>query len=213
MASGALFVVVAAATVLSPGPGVVMTLSNALRGGLRGAIGGILGIACGASLVAALSATSVGVLLANSAAAFTVLKWLGAAYLIYLGLRLWRAPAARFARLAAAQSNVPAQDSGGAQFRRRFIEGASLQFANPKVIVFFVSVFPQFIDAARPYAAQFAAQVAIYGALVVVIHCLYALGAGRLRRWLAGERGGRIVGRGAGATFMLFGAALAASKR
>jgi homoserine/homoserine lactone efflux protein len=74
-----LFLFMAAATVLSPGPGVVMTLTNALRYGLRGTFGGILGIAVGALVVAATSATSLGVLLATSALAFTVLKLLGAA--------------------------------------------------------------------------------------------------------------------------------------
>ena len=82
-----LFVTVAALTVASPGPGVVMTLSNALRFGLRGAFSGILGIACGALVVAALSATSLG-LLATSATAFTAAKFAGAAYLLYLGIRL-----------------------------------------------------------------------------------------------------------------------------
>lgn len=121
-----LFLVVAALTVLSPGPGVVMTLSNALRFGLRGAWGGILGLACGAGVVAALSASSLGLLLASLALAFTVAKWIGALYLI---------------------------------------------------------------------------------------HCAYALGAQGARRWLASERGGRLVNRGGALTFMGFGAALALARR
>ncbi len=75
------FLLVAATTVLSPGPGVVMTLTNSLRYGFRGTLGGILGIAAGALAVAALSATGLGVLLATSAMAFTILKYAGAAYL------------------------------------------------------------------------------------------------------------------------------------
>ena len=87
------FLLVAATTVLSPGPGVVMTLTNALRHGFRGTFGGILGISAGAFAVATLSATGLGVLLATSAAAFTVMKYVGATYLVYLGVRLWRSPA------------------------------------------------------------------------------------------------------------------------
>src|SRR5688572_23458725 len=91
-----LFLLMAAATVLSPGPGVVMTLTNSLRYGMKGTFGGILGIAFGALVVAAISATSLGMLLATSSVAFTVLKFIGAAYLVYLGIKLWRAPAFQF---------------------------------------------------------------------------------------------------------------------
>lgn len=199
----ALFLLVATATVLSPGPGVVMTLTNALRYGMRGTLGGILGIAVGALAVAAISATSVGVLLAASALAFTVLKFLGAAYLIYLGLRLWRAPAFQFAE----------QSAHEASFGRRFLEGLSLQLTNPKAIFFFLSVFPQFIDPDAHYALQFAVLVLTYSTLVVLIHCLYALFAHKAKAWLTSERGGRTVNRAAGATFVFFGAALATAKR
>lgn len=198
-----LFLLMAAATVLSPGPGVVMTLSNALRHGMHGTLGGILGIAVGALVVAAISATSLGVLLATSAQAFTVLKFVGAAYLIYLGVRLWRAPPFDFA-------NRPAHRTG---FGRRFIEGLSLQLTNPKAIFFFLSIFPQFIHPDTSYSVQFGALVLTYSALVLVIHCGYALFAKRAKSWLTSARGGRLVNRAAGTTFVFFGAALATAKR
>jgi homoserine/homoserine lactone efflux protein len=197
------FLLVAALTVLSPGPGVVMTLTNSLRCGRKETFGGILGISCGALAVAALSATSLGILLAASALAFTVLKFVGAAYLFWLGLRLWRAPAMKFQE----------QETREAGFGRRFLEGLSLQLTNPKVIFFFLSIFPQFIDLAKHYWTQFALQVLTYSALVVVIHCLYALFAGTVRGWLLSERGGRTVNRLGGAAFMFFGAALAAARK
>lgn len=198
-----LFVAMAAVTVLSPGPGVVMTLSNALRYGMRSTFGGILGIATGALVVAAFSATSAGALLAASSLAFTVLKLVGAAYLIYLGIKLWRAPPFVFSA-----SSAPA-----AGFGRRFAEGLSLQFTNPKAIFFFLSVFPQFIDPAQDYALQFTALVLTYSALVVLIHSGYAFFAQSAQRWLRSERGGRQVNRVAGTTFVLFGLALATAKR
>lgn len=198
-----LFLVMATATVFSPGPGVVMTLTNALRYGMRGTFGGILGIAVGALIVAALSATSLGVLLAASALAFTVLKFVGAAYLVYLGIRLWRAPPFQFAEPSAHE----------ASFGKRFLEGLSLQLTNPKAIFFFLSVFPQFIDPQQSYPMQFATLVLTYSSLVVVIHSLYAVFAKRARGWLASERGGRTVNKAAAATFVFFGAALATAKR
>lgn len=197
------FLLVAAATVLSPGPGVVMTLTNALRHGFRGTFGGILGISAGALAVATLSATGLGVLLAASATAFTVLKYIGAAYLVYLGVRLWKAPPCRF---------EPATTEP-AGLGRRFLEGISLQLTNPKAIFFFLSVFPQFIDRSREFAGQFALLVLTYSMLVVVIHCGYALTAQRAKRWLTSERGGRAVNRAGGAAFIFFGAALATAKR
>lgn len=198
------FLLVASATVCSPGPGVVMTLTNALRYGFKGTFGGILGISFGALVVAAISATGLGVLLAASAAAFTVLKIVGAAYLIFLGLRLWGAPALEL---------TDGASSNEVGFGRRFLEGLSLQMTNPKAIFFFLSVFPQFVDPSRDFAAQFGVLVLTYSSLVVVIHCAYAVTARRARRWLTSARGGRTVNRIGGATFVCFGAALATAKR
>jgi len=197
------FLLVAATTVLSPGPGVVMTLTNSLRHGFRGTFAGIVGISFGTFAVAALSATGLGVLLAASATAFTVTKYVGAAYLVYLGIRLWRAPGVRIDAGA-----TTAVGSG-----RRFLEGLTLQLTNPKAIFFFLSVFPQFVDHSRPGGRQFALLVLTYSALVVLIHSGYALTAERARGWLVSERGGRTLNRLGGATFMFFGAAMASARR
>lgn len=198
-----LFLLMATATVFSPGPGVVMTLTNAIRYGVRGTIGGIFGVAFGAFVVAAISATSLGVLLATSAVAFTIMKYVGAVYLVYLGLKLWRAPGLQFNEAAAHEAG----------FGKRFLEGISLQLTNPKAIFFFLSVFPQFIDASAGYARQFLLLVVTYSALVIVIHCLYAFTARRAKAWLTSPRGGRAVNKAGAATFLFFGAALAAAKQ
>lgn len=198
-----LFLMMATVTVLSPGPGVVMTLTNTLRYGLRRTFGGILGIAAGALVVAGLSATGLGILLSTSAAAFTAMKLLGAAYLLYLGIRLWRSPAFHFT----------AHDSGKARFARFFAEGLSLQLTNPKAIFFFLSVLPQFIDAQASYASQFSVLILTYSSLVVVIHCLYGVFAHRARTWLTSERGGKIISRAGAVTFMLFSVGLASTSR
>lgn len=198
-----LFVLMACMTVLMPGPGVLMTLTNALRFGLRGSLGGILGIACGAFIVASLSSTSLGLLLASSALAFTVIKWVGAAYLIYLGIRLWRSPSL----------GLQTGQARPASFGRRFVEGISLQFTNPKAIFFFLSVLPQFIDPTAPHTRQFMLLVLTYSGLVVLIHTLYALGAQHVRGWLGTARGDRSLRQLGGATFVAFGAALATSQR
>lgn len=198
-----MFVLVAAAAVASPGPGVVMTVTNAWRFGWSGAVGGILGIAVGVFAVAALSATGVGVILATSARAFAALKMVGAAYLVFLGVRLWRAPALR----------LDAGAAHDAPFARRLGEGLSLQLTNPKALLFFLSVFPQFVDPARPYGGQFALLVTTYALLVVAIHSGYALLAARARGSFVAGHGTRALQRAGGAAFVLFGAALATSRR
>lgn len=199
-----LFLLMASATVLSPGPGVLMTLSNALRSGWRASLPGILGIASGAAIVAAISATSLGLLLASSALAFTVIKIVGAGYLVWLGLKLWRSP------------GIALQDLKEGEPQRQplalFLESLSLQFTNPKAIFFFLSVLPQFIDHQAPHVPQLVLLVLSYAALVILIHSGYALCAQRARQWLKSERGGRTLNRVGGATFMAFGAMLATAR-
>lgn len=198
-----LFFMMATITVLTPGPGVVMTLTNTLRYGLRQTVGGIFGIAAGTLVVAGLTATGLGILLSASAVAFTAMKLLGATYLIYLGVRLWRSPGFHFT----------ARDRRKGGFARVFVEGISLQLTNPKAIVFFLSVLPQFIDAQASYASQFAVLVLTYSILVVVIHCLYGLCARRARAWLTSEYGAKVLIRTGAAAFMLFGIGLAGAAR
>lgn len=199
MKSYPVFLVVAMATVFSPGPGVVMTLSNSLRYGLKGAFGGILGISLGALVIAAVSATSLGLLLATSALAFAILKYIGAAYLAYLGIKLWRAPAFQFTEQTAREAN----------FRCNFFKGMTLQFSNPKAIFFFLSVLPQFIDRKIDFAGQFTLMAMTYGLLIIVIHSLYAIGAQRMRLWLTSEMGGLVINKVAGTIFMFFCVTLA----
>ncbi len=197
-----IFVLIATITVLSPGPGVLLTLTNAIRYGASGAVGGILGIAAGTFIVAGVSATSLGVLLAASSLAFTVMKFIGAAYLIYLGIKLWRSPAIKMDALTQLRKK-----------RMQFVEGLTLQLTNPKAVFFFMSIFPQFVDYSSGHMAQFLLLVVTYSALVVVIHVLYACLAKRVRSWLSSERGGRTVNRIGGGTFMFFGIGLASATK
>ncbi|OZG72155.1 lysine transporter LysE [Hahella sp. CCB-MM4] len=207
MESYVIFVIIATITVLSPGPGVLLTLTNAIRYGAGGAIGGILGIAFGTFIVAGVSATSLGVLLAASSVAFTIMKFIGAAYLIYLGIKLWRSPAVKIDQDGFTSTGKPRKK------RRQFLEGLTLQLTNPKAVFFFMSIFPQFVDYSSNYSNQFLLLVVTYSALVVMIHMLYAHLAKMARGWLSSDRGGKIVNRIGGGTFMCFGIGLASATR
>lgn len=198
-----IYFLVAALTVISPGPGVVMTLTNALRYGVRQAFPGILGLAVGVVFVAGISATGLGVLVATSPLAFTILKFAGAVYLVYLGVRLWLAPPFQFGEQQAHEAN----------FGKRFWEAFTLQFTNPKAIFFCLSVFPQFIHSETNSSVQFVILAATYAILIVVIHLVYASCAARARVWLSSPRGGRILSGASGTMFILFGIALATANR
>lgn len=202
MHSYGLFVLFATLTILSPGPGVVLTLSNAVRLGWTGAVPGILGIASGAFMVAALSATSVGLILSASATAFTVLKYAGAAYLLYLGFKSWRSDRFR-----------PLQHVRPSRASYRFLEAASLQFLNPKAIFFFLAVFPQFIDTAQAFLPQFFKLVASYAVLVMLVHGSYALLANAAKGWLSSPKGSWLAAKVSGVTFAGFGLLMASASR
>ncbi|MCU0120975.1 LysE family translocator [Pseudomonas sp. B2M1-30] len=202
MHSYGLFLLFATLTILSPGPGVVLTLSNAVRHGWAGALPGIFGIASGAFVVAAISATSVGLILSASANAFIVLKYVGAAYLLYLGFKSWRSD--RFVALKALPPSRPGY---------RFLEAASLQFLNPKAIFFFLAVFPQFIDTTQAFYPQFFKLVASYGVLVILVHGSYALLAHVAKGWLSSPKGSWWTAKASGVTFAGFGLLMASASR
>jgi threonine/homoserine/homoserine lactone efflux protein len=194
-----LFSVIAIATILSPGPGVLLTLTNSIRYGVPGAVGGIFGIAFGTFIVAGVSATSVGVILATSTIAFTIMKYIGALYLLYLGIKLWNSKTPRMDTKTNTTKNITIQ----------FLEGIILQVTNPKAVFFFMSIFPQFINYSSEFIGQFILLVITYSSLVLIIHFMYAYLAKKARKWLSTPKGGKIVNRAGGGTFMFFGVGLA----
>lgn len=196
-----LFVGLSAVNIVTPGPGVMLTLTNAVRHSWGDAFAGILGVASGTFLVASLSVIGVGAVLLASSFAFAVMKYAGAAYLIYLGIKMWRAPVRAFVELPTTRASLA----------RRFAEGFVLQASNPNAILFFLALFPQFIDHSVHGLERGAVLVATYAAIVVAIHSVYAFGARRTRVWLSSAGGGRLVNRVSGTAFILSGVALAAS--
>jgi len=198
-----LFSIIAIATILSPGPGVLLTVTNSIRYGTKGAIGGIFGIAFGTFIVAGISATSVGVVLATSTIAFTVMKYIGAIYLIYLGVKLWNSETPKMDMENKIIKNIKIQ----------FLEGVTLQLTNPKAVFFFMSIFPQFINYSSEFIGQFLLLVVTYSSLVLIIHFMYAYLAKKVRKWLSSAKGGKIVNQVGGGIFVFFGVGLAAVNR
>jgi homoserine/homoserine lactone efflux protein len=190
---------------ISPGSGAVLSMSHGLAYGVRQTSATIAGLQLGLSVILLVAGVGVGALLLASAAAFTVVKVVGAAYLIYLGIKQWRAPVAQHA-LAAGEALV--KHTGLPSVRERVLTGFMTNVTNPKGIVFMVAVLPQFIDPNRTLWLQLLILlVTAVGVDLVVMHG-YAFLASRAQRWLATARARRAQNRVFGGVLMAMGASL-----
>ena len=180
----------------TPGPAVLFVVSVAMARGARGGLAGALGILAGNTFYFALSATGIAAVILASHRLFAALKWAGAAYLVWVGLRML------LSRSRAPVEVVPQP------IRRSFARGFVVQAANPKALVFFVALLPQFIDPGAPVGRQ----VLILGASSLLIELfvlsLYTALAARARS-LAGERWSGPIERIGGGFLVAAGARLA----
>lgn len=144
-----LFLVMEIALSLSPGPAVFYTVSQGVRGSLRRTVPSAAGILTANGIYFALSATSLGAIIAASARFFTIAKWVGAAYLIYLGLKALHSANSMH---SVALGGEPQQQGG--DLRGVYLGALTLQFANPKALLFFLALLPQFIDPSIPVVPQ-----------------------------------------------------------
>jgi homoserine/homoserine lactone efflux protein len=197
-----LFLVMETALSLSPGPAVFYVVSQGIRGALRRTFPAAAGILTANGIYFALSATSLGAIIAASARFFTVAKWVGAAYLIYLGVK---------ALVSANSMHAVALDgspSGNDRDLRGVYLGAlTLQLANPKALLFFLALLPQFIDPSKPVVPQMLILAATsmvpefciltgYGWLAHrAVHASMRFGVtGNMNRWLARIEGAGLLG-------------------
>lgn len=197
------------AIALSPGSGAVLSMTHGLAYGVKKTSATIAGLQLGLSVILLVAGVGVGALLLASAAAFTVVKFAGAAYLIWLGLKQWRS----LVNTATPQGEaVPAQP-GVPPARERFFTGFFTNVTNPKGIVFMVAVLPQFIDPHRSLGLQLLVLlVTTIGVDLVVMHG-YAFLASRAQRWLATAKARRAQNRVFGGVLMAMGASLLLVKR
>ena len=173
------FVVASILFIQVPGPSLLFTIGRALTVGRRDALLSVVGNALGLFVQAVCVAVGLGALVAASATAYTVLKLVGAAYVVYLGVQAIRHRAD--ARLAMDAADQPEGTSGLASVRTGFIVGST----NPKTIVFFGAFLPQFIDASAPAAPQLLFLGLLFAVMAVASDTVWALAAGRARQWFA----------------------------
>jgi threonine/homoserine/homoserine lactone efflux protein len=191
------FVAASTALVIIPGPTVLLVVSYALGQGWRAALPMAVGVALGDFTAMTLSLLGIGALLLASAAVFTAVKWAGAAYLVYLGFKLFRAG-----------GSLDAEPRADAAPGLRMLAHAWLVTSlNPKGILFFVAFFPQFIDPEADVLPQVLLLQATFLAIAFGSAMTYATLASRARRFVKNERVIRTVNRAGGA--MLIGAGVA----
>lgn len=163
------YLLIASLMIASPGPGVVFSICNSLRYGFRGTAPGVAGVATGNFLVALASATSIGAALGSSPTAYAVAKLVGALYLIYLGIKML------FSKSIELRNDSEKNQTHGHTSFTRFKEGMTLTLSNPKAVLFFVALFPQFIDSTRSYIPQFLLLSLTFCILICLIHSIYAV--------------------------------------
>jgi len=190
----------------SPGAGAISAMASGLRHGFARGYWNTLGLILGILFQILVVGVGLGALLATSEIAFSAVKWLGVAYLIYLGVRQFRTDAAP---VAATPDGAPGAESVAALVRRGFLVNAS----NPKGTVFLLAVVPQFIDPAHALAPQYAAIAATLAFTDTVAMAVYTLLAARVLRLLRTPRHIRWMNRAFGSLFVLAGVFLASFRR
>lgn len=189
---------------LSPGPGVFSSISSGLHNGFRRGMWNAVGMQVAGLILVSTVALGLGAIMLASEALFSVVKWVGVLYLVYLGIVTWRSAAMEF--------RDDAQD-GARSAREVFTRGFLVNITNPKGIVFFAAIFPQFIDTARPQAAQYAILASTTIAIDLVVMMGYTALAAKVFRVMRDPSRLRWVNRTLGGAFVAAGAALASFHR
>jgi threonine/homoserine/homoserine lactone efflux protein len=197
------FIAASAVLLAIPGPTVLLVVSYAIGHGRRPAAALVAGVALGDLTAMTASMLGLGVVLATSAELFTVLRWIGGAYLVWLGLALWRAPVAAAAE-AETESEAPT-----ARPWRMFLHCYAVTALNPKSIVFFIAFVPQFLAHGQAMLPQMTILVASFVTLATLNATLYVLLATAARQRLRAPRLRRAMNRAGGT--LLVGAGVAAA--
>ncbi len=190
---------------LSPGAGAISCMTAGMRYGYRRAVWNIVGLQLGILLVLVIVAAGLGALLAASATAFEAVKWLGAAYLAWLGIEQWRAKAAPV--------SADGEDTAHGEPRRLVLRGFLVNATNPKGIVFMLAVLPQFIDPHAPQLPQYAICGATLFFTDLVVMSGYTGLASKVLRALRDPAHIRWLNRTFGSLFIAAGAVLATFHR
>jgi len=192
-----IYAAVAIAAILTPGPAVFLAISNSVAFGWRRVSFSSLGNILGLLVVSSLAMAGLGALLKTSAAVFTAVKLVGAGYLIYLGLKQWRAKASLFTRAA--------ESAGTRSNGQLFSQGLLIALTNPKAVLFFTALFPQFLRSDQALAPQFLILTSTFMAFSFLSLMVYAQLAHTARGWFADPGRSAWFNRVTGCVFFTLG--------
>lgn len=189
----------------TPGPNMLHVMARGVEFGFRRSIPAMAGCMLAITLVLATSAAGLTALLKAIPGAFEVLRYLGVAYLVYLGIKSWRA---EVSPVETADDHLPHRSSPAALFRGGF----TIAISNPKLLLFAAAFFPQFINPGAPKVPQFGILVGTFAVIEMLWYCTYALAGGWLSAHLRRPSVKRLFNRVTGSIFVGFGAALLTSR-
>lgn len=195
-----LYMAVASVNVLSPGPAILMAVTNSITYGSLHTFIASVGNACGLFIISTVSFLGVGALLQTSTVLFTIAKVVGACYLIYLGIKQLRQPARTI------DSN--SAETIDKQLSKTFRDGFLIALTNPKAVLFFTALFPLFIDASAPILPQFLIMTSSFILVSLIVLNSYGLTFRWLKRWFKTEGIMQKIQRLAGGLFIIFGLGL-----
>lgn len=189
----------------TPGPNMLLAMTHGIHHGVRRTAVTCLGLMCGLGLIMICSVAGLGVLLATSEKLFSIVKYAGAAYLVYLGIKTWRS--------MPQQLQERPEDDGKHNPWAMFRTGFWVALSNPKAFIFFAALFPQFIDAQLAQGPQLAILSATFFVIEACWQFAYASGGARLSGWLSSARRLKLVNQVAGGAFVGAGLLLSAISR
>ena len=196
------FVVATTIMIALPGPSVLLTVAHSISFGWQHALFTVAGATMGIAVQLIVAAIGLTSLLNVVAEAFEWLRWAGAAYLVYLGIKQWRS------------ASEPLEfDTSSVSKTNLFVQGLVITIPNPKSLIFIAAFLPQFIDAARPVGLQFTFIVPTFLVITFTVTSVWALVAGNVRGFLQSQRAFQSVLRTAGGLMIIAGVGLALARR
>lgn len=188
----------------TPGPNMLLAMTHGIHHGVKRTMATCAGLMTGLALIMLTSAAGLGALLATSEILFSIVKYLGAAYLIFLGIKTWCARPTPASDLQTGDESRPVD---------RFRSGFLVAMSNPKAFIFFTALFPQFMNAHLPQKPQLAILAVSFFVIEASWQFAYASGGARLSHWLQSARHLKMVNRFSGGAFISAGVLLSGVSR
>jgi threonine/homoserine/homoserine lactone efflux protein len=190
---------------IMPGPSMLLALTHGIKYGAKRTIISALGNLSVTLLQAAISIAGLGAILLASEGLFNMIKWAGAAYLVYMGISIWRSP--KMSVSGKSSSDTPSE----VPLRKMYLQAAFVTAGNPKAIIFFTAVFPQFIDPDASYISQCSMLMGTGGIIAFGCFMIYAMGGQKVVALFSKATVGKYFNKIIGGTFIGAGIGLASS--